>query len=273
VGQLWLGGDGVSRGYLNSPELTAEKFMADPFINTNGKRLYKTGDLARWFADGSIQFLGRIDQQVKIRGYRIEPEEIERHLLKHKDIKETVVVLNEYRDKHLSAYIVSDVELTVSELRAYLANILPDYMIPSYFIPIEHIPLNPNGKVDGKALPKASGEIETGVKYIAPENKLEKTIANTWKDVLGLDRVGRNDNFFERGGTSLDIIRLNSKLKEIFGGDISVASMFRYPTIRSFADYLNDTGKEVRIRDEVLDKGKTSKRQRLQKRKELRNYR
>jgi tyrocidine synthetase-3 len=277
-GELCISGDGLARGYLNNPELTSEKFIDFSHNikhSTLNARIYLTGDLARWLPNGNIEFLGRIDHQVKIRGFRIELGEIENRLLKHTSIKEAVVLAREEtigdKYKYICAYTVADSEYEISEIREFLSKELPDYMIPSYFVQLEKLPLTPHGKVDRKALKKFTGKNKTGVEYAAPGDELEKTIANAWEELLGWDRVGRNDNFFDLGGTSLDIIRLNSRLKKIFQKDIPVANMFRYPTVRLFAKYLDSTEMQARSRDTVLDKGKVSKKQRLQRRKEIKN--
>ncbi|MDP4147694.1 MAG: amino acid adenylation domain-containing protein, partial [Bacillota bacterium] len=175
-GELCISGEGLAIGYLNRPELTEEKFIANPY--EPGEKMYKTGDLARWLPDGNIEFIGRMDHQVKIRGYRIELGEIESQLLKHEEIKEAVVIDREDTEgnKYLCAYVVSNKEITVTELREHLAKELPDYMIPAYFIQLENIPLTPNGKIDRKALPEPEGEINTGVEYAAPRNEVEEKI-------------------------------------------------------------------------------------------------
>ena len=260
VGELCIGGDGLARGYLNKPELTAEKFDQDYqkfFRGSRGailqksppgrRRLYKTGDLARWLSNGEIEFLGRLDYQVKIRGFRIELAEIENHLQSHEAIKDAVVIVeeDEQKNKYLCAYIVKN-ETTneapdITKLRAYLSGRLPDYMIPFTFIQIEKIPLNQNGKVDRKALQANKGvRLVSGMTYVAPAAGIQSTIADTWKEVLGLDIVGINDNFFELGGNSMKVIQLNARINEVLNRNIPVAIMFRYLTIRTFTDYLKE---------------------------------
>jgi amino acid adenylation domain-containing protein len=270
-GELCIGGVGLARGYLNRPELTAEKFNHDLWDfqdyqdkrkNKTGKkenyqkflrggagspglgrrRLYKTGDLARWQPDGNIEFLGRIDFQVKIRGFRIELEEIETHLLAYEAVKQAVVTVlaGEDHENHLAAYIVSPAAIETSRLRTYLKNKLPDYMIPAHFIRVEQVPLTPNGKVDRKRLPKPGGSrprLEAA--YAAPKKGAEKIIAKTWKELLNLDKVGIDDNFFDLGGNSFSIIRLSSRLKEAFHREVPVVMLFNYPTIRSSARFLS----------------------------------
>ena len=247
-GELCVGGDGVSRGYLNNPELTAEKYLFlfyrsyKSYKSYISQRIYKTGDLARWLPDGAIEFLGRIDQQVKIRGFRVEVEEIENQLLHHSLVKEAVVIHRENKnspgEKYLCAYVTLEKKSrqTESELRNYLSLHLPAYMIPAYFVQLDKIPLTPNGKVDRKALPEPPAVKDS--RYIAPVSKREKTIAAVWKEVLKRDEVGIDDNFFASGGNSLDIIQLSSRLNQVLEKEIDVITLFEYTTIRSFSDYL-----------------------------------
>ena len=210
--------------------------------------MYRTGDLARWLPDGNIEFLGRIDHQVKIRGYRIELGEIENRLLKHEWIKETVVVAKESNTqgcKYLCAYVVSEEEITVQEIREYLAKELPDYMIPSYFMQLNRLPLTPNGKVDRKALPEPEGSINTGTQYEPPTNEIEEKLVMVWQEVLGLDRVGINDNFFELGGHSLKATLLVSKIHKEFNAEIPLREVFNQPTVKGLAPYINNTSKSI----------------------------
>ena len=269
-GELCISGEGVARGYLNRPELTDEKFI-DHLFEKQG-RLYRTGDLARWLSDGSIEFLGRVDQQVKIRGVRIELGEIESCLSTHEAVKEAVVLAKETTgpdlpdrqgsEKVLHAYIVPKRELTISELRQYLSAKLSDYMIPSYFVEIGNIPVTPGGKVDRKALESHSAVLSVGTEYVEPESEMEKMIADTWKEILNADKVGIDDNFFDLGGNSLKAIQLTNKMNQILGKDIPVVTIFEYVTIRSFARYLSQvepgkrTGSQETDRSEVIDKVK-----------------
>jgi tyrocidine synthetase-3 len=225
-GELYAGGDGVARGYLNSPELTAEKFIFFPkFLTPSLPRflLYRTGDLVRWLAEGAIEFLGRIDNQVKIRGYRIEMQEIENRLLKVEGVKEAVVIdlVDASGSKYLCAYIAIEEEIQLPGLRAVLSKDLPEYMIPSYFIPLKVIPLTANGKVDRKALPdpEAAAVID-GVShgaYVAPRGEIEKKLVAIWRDVLSKPHhaIGIDANFFQLGGHSLGV-----ECKNTVGGDI-----------------------------------------------------
>jgi acyl carrier protein len=251
AGELCIGGVGVARGYLNNPQLTAERFLyrSYRYYRSYGSYksyiLYFTGDLARWYPDGNIQFLGRKDHQVKIRGFRIEPGEVENQLLKHPDINETVVIArqNENGDSYLYAYIVSPASarsdaLSVPRLREYLAGTLPDYMVPSHFMQLDKIPLTTNGKVDKKALDVLGKRLQAGADHIPPTTKIEKIIAGIWQEVLQSDKVGIHDRFFDQGGTSLDVIKVTARLKEILKTDIPVVKMFLYPTVGSMAKYL-----------------------------------
>ncbi len=278
VGEIGIMGKGLSRGYLNQPQLTRERFVESPWFPA--ERMYMTGDFGRWMPDGNIQFLGRIDLQVKVRGIRIELEEIENQLLTHSEIKKAVVVAKEYKEggNDLCAYYVVETNSTpaVGELRKFLKKKLPDYMIPSYFMQLEEIPLTNNGKVDMKALPGIGrGQMDLETEYTPPASEIEKTIANIWKDVLKLDKVGIDHNFFDLGGNSLDIIKVNSRLKEVSGKGISVVAMFKYPTIRSLARNFSqpqaDDTSLNKDRSEALARGERDRNIRLQMRKKTRN--
>jgi amino acid adenylation domain-containing protein len=252
AGELLIGGDGVAAGYLNNVELTAERFINYKLQiqdNPGYYRSYKTyitGDLARWLANGEIEFLGRLDHQVKIRGFRIEVEEIEEQLMGHEGIKEVVVTARAVKegDNYLAAYIVpifpgKEKEFDVGQLRDYLVRQLPHYMIPSYFIFLENIPLTPNGKINRQALPaRDQSRPQLSTNYAAPGSDQEKMVAQLWTSVLNVDKVGIYDNFFDLGGNSLKLIQLNEKLKEALGKDIPVMTIFRYPTIGSLLQYL-----------------------------------
>ncbi|MCH7324060.1 amino acid adenylation domain-containing protein, partial [Solibacillus sp. MA9] len=236
-GELCIGGDGVARGYLNRAELTAEKFVGNPF--ELGKKVYRTGDLARWLPDGNIEFLGRIDNQVKIRGFRIELGEIENRILQHKRIKEAAVVVKENKEneKYICAYVVSDKEMKDLKLRDSLRGTLPEYMIPSYFVQIEKMPLTPNGKLNRRALPEPILE-ENTIECEAPRSEVEKVLAELWSAVLGIEEVGINDNFFELGGHSLKATILLSKIHKVLNKEIPLNEIFRLPTIKELAEFL-----------------------------------
>lgn len=237
AGELCIAGDGLARGYLNKAELTAEKFVENPF--TPGSRMYRTGDLAKWRTDGNIEFLGRLDHQVKIRGFRIELGEIETELLKYQSVKETVVVAKEGQDgdKYLCAYIVGEGELTITELRDHLFHNLPDYMIPSYFVQLEKMPLSPNGKADRKALPQPNTNIRTGVEYAAPRNDIEESVVKVWQAVLKVEKVSIKDNFFSLGGDSIKAIQVLSQLSQS-GLKLEMRDLFQHPTIETLSSYI-----------------------------------
>ncbi|HEU5132811.1 MAG TPA: non-ribosomal peptide synthetase, partial [Pyrinomonadaceae bacterium] len=235
AGELYIGGAGVGRGYLHRPDLTAERFVPDAYSGLKGARLYRTGDLARYRADGVIEYLGRIDEQVKVRGYRVEPGEIEAVLSAHENVSEAVVVAREESgEKRLVAYVVGKAE--TAELKHYLQERLPEYMIPSAWITLDQLPLARNGKVDRKALPAPDArrpELEST--YIAPRSATEQAIAEVWQEVLGIESVGVDDNFFDLGGHSLDAVRAHTKLRAKFGNELSLVQLFQFPTISSLA--------------------------------------
>jgi len=259
-GELCVAGPGVTRGYMNQPELTAEKFVENrshwsyrTYISS--KKIYKTGDLARWLADGNIEFLGRIDRQVKIRGYRIELAEIETGLTAVEGIKEAVVIgeARKSGDRYLAAYVVCAGTFDPGKIKIQLARQFPDYMIPTYIIRAPEIPWTGIGKVDRKRLPHPQAVSDSLQPFIAPGNQAEKRLAETWKQILEKDRIGIDDNFFDLGGTSLDIIKLNTRIKEEFNTQIPLVSLFKYTTIRTLAQYIaeGDTGKQEEI--EILE--------------------
>jgi len=244
-GEICVSGDGVSRGYLNNPELTFEKYTPHPYFN--GTRMYRTGDLAKLLPEGHIRFIGRRDHQLKIRGYRIELGEIENRLLKHKDIKQALVLAksDSTGGKYLCAYYTLQadlpgrppVEIEPAALKEYLAGDLPAYMIPSHFIPLEQIPLTPNGKVDKNALPEP-GTNTAATEYTAPRNCIESRIAEIWTEVLALDPgepPGIDHNFFDLGGQSLKSAAMMSKIYEEFDVKIDLVEIFKNPTIRHIA--------------------------------------
>ncbi|NNB91872.1 non-ribosomal peptide synthetase/type I polyketide synthase, partial [Corallococcus exiguus] len=243
-GELFLGGDGVVRGYVSRPDLTAERFVPDTYGAQPGARLYRSGDRVRWRADGTLDFLGRTDHQVKVRGFRIELPEVEAALRELPEVHEAAAVVREDvpGDKRLVAYAMPrpGQVLEPTRLREALRRKLPDYMVPSLFVALPTLPLNPSGKVDRKALPAPDSEV-TGrrERYVAPSHPLEERIASTWSRELGADRVGTQDHLFnDLGGTSLSVMRLASRLKETLGRDVPVVWLFEHPTVESLAQRL-----------------------------------
>ncbi len=242
-GELYIGGDGLARGYLNRPELTCEKFIPNPFSDSQSERLYKTGDLARYSRDGNIEFLGRIDNQVKVRGFRIELGKIESVLNTHPQIQQAVVIATEELpgNKRLVAYVVSEDEsLTTNQLRKFLKFKLPEYMVPSAFVTLDTLPLTPNGKVDRKALPAPDGEITREQEYVAPRTAIEQTLTNIWQELLLKEKVSIHDNFFEIGGDSLLSIQVVSRAKNS-GIQITAKQIFQNQTIAELASVANTT--------------------------------
>ncbi len=239
IGEIYLGGDGVARGYLNRDDLTSEKFVPDPFAK--GERLYRTGDLARWTPGGSIEFIGRKDTQVKIRGYRIELGEIESILLSQPEIQQAIVIVKKQKvGPVIVAYVVIDSELNEQELRSNLSKELPVYMLPNYYVTLDTIPLTINGKVDKKSLPEITEGNTITHKYIAPRTALEEKIAAIWQDVLHQDKVGVTDNFFELGGHSLMISQVINRINKKMDKSISYSLFYNNPTIEKLCYALKD---------------------------------
>jgi acyl-coenzyme A synthetase/AMP-(fatty) acid ligase/acyl carrier protein len=241
-GELYIGGAGVARGYWKRPELTESRFVPDPFNTATPSHMYRTGDLARYRRDGQIQLIGRTDHQIKLRGHRIELGEIEVALDRHPDVLQTVVTLHgEAPAQQLIAYVrqsVSDAD--PGHLRSWLQARLPEYMVPSAFISLAEIPLTPNGKVDRKRLPRPKESArEPSAATVNPRNQLEERIAEIWSEILGVDRIGVRDNFFDLGGHSLLLIRVHSRLRQDLDIEIAVIDLFRYPTIESMASWLD----------------------------------
>ncbi|MCP5051686.1 MAG: amino acid adenylation domain-containing protein, partial [bacterium] len=247
-GEVCVGGVFLTRGYLNRPELTAEKFDKD--FKKDKKEpsaaIYRTGDIARWMPDGNIQFRGRMDHQLKVRGFRIETAEIESRLLTHDEIKKAVVIgwKDGNNDTALCAYIVTEKELTAPELREYLAITLPGYMIPSYFTRLDEIPLNPSGKVDRRALPEPG--IASGAEYHAPDDEIQHQLVDIWSPLLGMDRslIGIDDDFFELGGHSLKVTGLTGRIHKAFNVKVPFDQIFQSPTVRGLSQYIRDAMKE-----------------------------
>ncbi|MBN8468384.1 non-ribosomal peptide synthase/polyketide synthase [Corallococcus exiguus] len=236
VGELFIGGDGVARGYVEQPALTAERFLPDPFSTQPGQRLYRTGDLARWRHDGVLEFLGRGDAQVKLRGYRIELAEVESALLTHSQVRQAVALVREDLpgDKRLVAYVVAG-ELDVSALREHLRPRLPEFMLPSAFVLLDALPLTPNAKVDRKALPAPEGTRAPTVEFIAPRSDIEQRLADIWQRVLRVDRIGIHDDFFALGGHSLLATQAVSRIRSEFRIELPLRALFDAPTIAALA--------------------------------------
>ncbi|MBA4532700.1 non-ribosomal peptide synthetase [Brevibacillus halotolerans] len=245
VGEMCVSGVGLARGYWNRPELTAEKFVDNPFIP--GEKMYKTGDLAKWLPDGNIEYLGRMDHQVKIRGHRVELGEIESLLLQHPAIQEAVVLA---RDDHqgqsyLCAYIVSKEQVTVTEVREYVANELPNYMIPSYFVQLDKMPLTPNDKIDRRALPEPDKNQDTGKSFDAPRNKIEESLVDIWQAVLGIEKIGIRDNFFELGGDSLKAMSVITQVHKAFQTELSLQIFFEAQIIEALSENISLSEKQL----------------------------
>jgi acyl-coenzyme A synthetase/AMP-(fatty) acid ligase len=256
AGELHVGGAGVTRGYLNRPELTEERFIPDPF--RPGGRLYKTGDLVRRMPDGNLVFLGRIDGQVKIRGLRVEPGEIETGLASHPAVAQAVVVVAPDRtgERQLAGYVRLDPEgpaASVADLRAHLAGLLPAYMVPTYLVTVETFPLNPSGKIDKSALPAPDSAGETA-EYVAPRTLIETVLADMYARLLGHDQVGIDDGFFDLGGNSLQAMQLITQIDAELAADIdvNVTAVFLAPSTRRLAELLRDEHglEDVELSDE-----------------------
>ncbi|HET7461935.1 MAG TPA: non-ribosomal peptide synthase/polyketide synthase [Longimicrobium sp.] len=232
-GELLIGGDGVARGYLNRPALTAGAFIPDPFSGISGARLYRTGDRARWLPDGTIDFLGRIDQQVKVRGFRIEPGEIEAALRAEPAVREAAVIVRQDAagDRRLVAYVVAE-DADAEALRASLRARLPEHMVPAAVVVLSALPLTPNGKLDRRALPAPE---RAGDGYVAPRTETERRLASIWSDVLGVERVGVDDAFVTLGGHSLLATRLISRVRDAFGAELPLRALFEAPTVAALA--------------------------------------
>jgi len=247
-GELYTGGDGLARDYLNQPELTREKFVPNPFSAPSSARLYRTGDHARYLSDGAIEFVGRMDGQIKLRGFRIELGEIEARLGEHPQVLQAIVVAREDRpgDKRLAAYVRGDPSPDAAELREFLRHRLPDYMIPSAFVSLESFPLTSNGKVDRAALPAPAGRRDLKVEFAAPRTAIEVQISEAWQEILGVDQVGLDDSFFDLGGNSLLLVQVHGKLTRIFGREVPITDLFRYPTIRALSQLAVQVNRELK---------------------------
>jgi amino acid adenylation domain-containing protein len=236
AGELHIGGTPVGIGYQNRPDQTAERFIADPFSGEQGARLYRTGDRARWLADGTIELLGRMDFQVKVRGYRVEPEEVETRLVEHPAVRQAVVLVREDApgEQRLVAYWIGDA-VEVGTLRAHLAARLPDYMVPAAYVRLDAFPLTPNGKLDRRALPAPGAGAFATRPWEAPRGEVEEAVARVWAEVLRLERVGRGDHFFELGGHSLRAVQVVSRLRRALGVEVALGELFVHPVMADFA--------------------------------------
>ncbi|HEX9936473.1 MAG TPA: condensation domain-containing protein, partial [Longimicrobium sp.] len=256
-GELYVGGAGVARGYLGRPGLTAERFVPDPFGGEPGARLYRTGDRVRWLTDGRLDFVGRVDHQVKVRGYRIEPGEIEARLAEHPAVREAVVLAREDEpgEKRLVAYVVGDPTAGADVLRAYLGETLPEYMVPPAYVHLEMLPLTPNGKLDRKALPSPDGEAFARHGYEAPVGEVERALAEVWSEVLGVERVGRHDDFFEMGGHSLLALQMASHVEQVLDLEMAPGKVFEFPVLKDLAEVLAAAGRAELPPIERVDRG------------------
>jgi len=242
VGEIYIGGAGVARGYLNRWQLTEQRFIADPFSAEPDAKIYKSGDLGRWRADGTIEYMGRNDRQVKFRGYRIELGEIEAQLIRHALVKEAVVLAREDipGEKQLVAYVTShETPPSIEELRAHVKGILPEYMLPSAYVLLESLPLTANGKLDRRALPMPEGEAYALKPYEAPQGEIEELLAGIWCELLRIERVGRHDNFFELGGHSLLAVQLLTRIRQSLGRELALRELFEFPSVQAQAQRLS----------------------------------
>jgi len=251
-GEIYISGDSLSRGYLDKPAMTDAAFLKNPFIPN--RRMYKTGDMARWLPGGKIEFMGRMDRQVKIRGFRIEPAEIENQLLNFPKIKEVAVVAKEdKRDgNYLSAYFTSEEIIDIALLREHAMKILPDYMIPAYFTRLVEMPLTPNRKLDRKKLLELNDKTEIESDYVAPRNEIEKKLVDIWQAELGLEKVGIRDNYFNIGGDSINSISLLSIINAAFNRALKVVDLYTHNTVETLAIKIDETGEEKKT-DEYSD--------------------
>ncbi|HEY2738652.1 MAG TPA: non-ribosomal peptide synthetase, partial [Thermoanaerobaculia bacterium] len=261
-GELWLGGDGLARGYLARPALTAERFMPHPFAE--GRRLYRTGDRVRWLPDGTLEFLGRMDRQIKIRGYRVEPGEIETALGRHPAVRACAVLVQGGEDEAaagLTAYVVlrNQDDAAPQDLRLWLAALLPPAMVPAAWVVLDALPLTANGKLDRRALAETAPEPVRGETAAPPRTAVERELAALWSDVLGIERVGIGESFFDLGGHSLLLPRVQAGLRERMGRDVPLLKLFEHPTVETLAAWLEDGA------EEELDSGASRDRMRRQR--------
>ncbi|MFV0920461.1 amino acid adenylation domain-containing protein, partial [Ralstonia nicotianae] len=237
TGEIYIGGIGVARGYLNRPELTAERFVVNPFHGEGRERMYRTGDLGRWLPDGSLEYQGRADAQVKLRGFRIELGEIEARLSQCAGVSEAVVAVREDvpGEQRLVVYYVSGEAIEAQTLREQLQASLPEYMVPAAYVRLERLPLTPNGKLDRKGLPAPEGQAYASTAYEAPQGEVEQTLAGIWQTLLGVERVGRHDDFFALGGHSLQAVRLVAQVRTQLGAELGLTELFAQPSLSAVA--------------------------------------
>ena len=243
TGELYVGGAGLARGYLNRPDLTAERFVPHPFSKNAGARLYRTGDLARYLQNGDIEYLARADHQVKIRGFRVELSEIESVLSLYPSVREVIVMVRESTsgEKRLVAYLTSSQgpSPSTAELRNFMRDKLPDYMLPAVFVVLDRFPLTSHGKVDRRSLPETHGNRpDLRAPYLAPANELERAITAMWQEALQIKGIGVEDNFFDLGGQSLQLVRVHAELRKLFSENLAISTLFQHPTISSLAKHL-----------------------------------
>jgi acyl carrier protein len=242
TGELHIGGEGVARGYLDRPALTAERFLPNPFSREPGARMYRTGDLGRWRLNGMVDFLGRTDFQVKIRGIRVEPGEIETHLNEHPQVHQAVVAAREDTpgDLRLVAYYVESGPVEVEALRRFLGERLPEHMVPAAYVRLDAFPLTPSRKLDRKALPAPEDDAYARRGYEAPEDEIEEELAGIWAEVLGVERVGRWDHFFALGGHSLMATRLTLRINQAMEVTLPLTAVFEAPVLARLAERVVD---------------------------------
>lgn len=276
-GELYVAGHGLARGYWNRPDLTAERFIPNPY--RPGERMYRTGDMARWLPGGVLEYLHRTDHQVKIRGYRVELGEVQAAVKQHPAVKEAFVMVREDApgNKRLVAYVVpmngavhaSEPHLA-SELHHWLLERLPLQMVPSAFVPLDVLPLLPNGKVEVGALPRLDeSRPALATSYAAPHSEVEQAIATIWQSVLKVERVGLHDNFFELGGNSLLIAQAHQQLREKFKAELSLVDMFKYPTVSALAKHLSQSGQPVTPQYQTIQDQAQKRREALRQREQI----
>jgi acyl carrier protein len=256
AGELYIGGEKLARGYVGRPELTAERFVPNPYGGKEGERMYRTGDVVRWRREGKLEYLGRVDHQVKVRGYRIELGEIETVLESHEGVERAVVVAKEEAggDKRLVGYVVKRAGaevLEMGQLREHVREQLPEYMVPAVLMELEKLPLSPNGKIGRKSLPEPGGEPErSGREYVEAKTAAERLLAELWSELLRVKRVGVRDNFFELGGHSLLATQMISRLRKALQMEVPLRRVLESPTIEGLVQVITElTGKRETVEE------------------------